>query len=441
MNIVNKREPIILFFGDLIIFYLSVWVTLILRNLEIPETDYLFNHIRPFSILFIAWVLVIYIAGLYERMNSVIKRDLPQTIFKAQIVNIVLAVIFFYFIPYFAITPKVTLFVYLIVSFSFLIIWRLVLQPRIYFSEKQKAFLIARGDEMSELKEEINNGSFGYAFVDYIDLKNVDVINAQEDIVSRVFESDIKTIVIDTQDDAVIPLLSNLYNLMFSKVNFLDMHEIYEQVFGKIPLSLVKHGWFLKNVTTETHVVYDALKRMIDVFASLILGLFSLVFYPFIYILIKIDDGGPIFFTQDRVGQDNVKIKIYKFRTMSFLDGKKEVTRVGYFLRNTRLDELPQLINVLRGEISLIGPRPETTELVSIYAEQIPYYKVRHLVKPGLSGWAQIYHEHHPHHAVDIGETKNKLSYDLYYVKNRSLFLDLKISLYTLKIILSRKGR
>lgn len=441
MKIINKKEPIILFLGDLLIFYFSVWITLILRHLEFPNASYLADHIRPFSILFIVWVLVIYIAGLYERINTVIKRNLPQIIFKAQTINIILAVVFFYFIPYFTITPKIILFIYLLVSFSLLLFWRLFLQPKIYFIEKQKAFLIARGDEMLELKEEINNGNLGYIFENYLDLKNINNIDVQSDIVSKIFESNIKTIVIDTQDDAVIPLLSNLYNLMFFKVNFVDMHEIYEQVFGKIPLSLVKHGWFLKNVTTESHLIYDGIKRLLDIILAFMFGVISLIFYPFIYLLIKIDDGGKVFFVQERVGQDNKKIQIFKFRTMSLIDHKKEITRIGRFLRNTRLDELPQLLNVLRGEISLIGPRPETTELVNIYSEQISYYKVRHLVKPGLSGWAQIYHENHPHHAVDINETRNKLSYDLYYIKNRSLFLDLKIFLYTLKTVLSRKGR
>lgn len=441
MNIVKKKEPLILFLGDLFIFYLSIWLALFFRHFTIPSQEYLISHLQPFSILFVFWVLVIYIAGLYERMNSIIRRDLPQMLFKAQMLNVGLAVVFFYFIPYFYITPKTILFIYLITSFSILLFWRLILQPRIYFAEKQKALLIARGDEMKELKDEINSGNYGYHFSDYIDLDNIDLVNIQEDIVAKVFADDIKTVVIDTQDDTVIPLLPNLYNLMFSRVNFVDMHEVYEQLFGKIPLSLVKHGWFLKNVTTETHVVYDGVKRIADILASLFLGCISLLLYPFIILFIKLDDKGKIFFIQERVGQDNKKIRIYKFRTMTDQSGKKEVTKIGKILRSTRLDELPQLLNVLKGELSLIGPRPETTDLVNIYSEQIPYYKIRHLVKPGLSGWAQILHENHPHHAVDISETKNKLSYDLYYVKNRSLFLDLKIGLKTLKTLLSRQGR
>ena len=121
--------------------------------------------------------------------------------------------------------------------------------------------------------------------------------------------------------------------------------------------------------------------------------------------------------------------------------GKQDnkITRVGKFLRKTRIDELPQLWNVLRGDISLIGPRPEFAEAVKQYDKQIPYYNVRHLIKPGLSGWAQIYGEH-PHHDTDITKTKNKLAYDLYYVKNRSFLIDLKVALHTIRELVSRRG-
>jgi lipopolysaccharide/colanic/teichoic acid biosynthesis glycosyltransferase len=117
------------------------------------------------------------------------------------------------------------------------------------------------------------------------------------------------------------------------------------------------------------------------------------------------------------------------------------VTKVGGILRTTRIDELPQLWNVLRGGYSLIGPRPEFPDAVNRYASEIPYYNARHLITPGLSGWAQLNHHKHPHHGVDTEETRNKLSYDLYYLKNRSLWLDLEIGLKTIKILLSAEGK
>jgi lipopolysaccharide/colanic/teichoic acid biosynthesis glycosyltransferase len=184
-----------------------------------------------------------------------------------------------------------------------------------------------------------------------------------------------------------------------------------------------------------------------DIVIAFAAGVASLIFYPFVILAIKIEDGKEIFSVQERIGKNNKPIKLLKFRTMTFAndggkwgnDNHNQITRVGRFLRNSRIDELPQLWNVLWGDISLVGPRPEFADAVGKYEKEIPYYSVRHLVKPGLSGWAQIYGEH-AHHEADFSKTKNKLSYDLYYIKNRSLMLDLKIALKTIKALLSRSG-
>jgi lipopolysaccharide/colanic/teichoic acid biosynthesis glycosyltransferase len=240
--------------------------------------------------------------------------------------------------------------------------------------------------------------------------------------------------------------------LLFTKVRFVDINSLYEDIFDRVPLYLVSYGWFLENVSLSAGVTYDIFKRFADALFAFVFGLISLIFYPFIYLAIKLDDRGPIFIVQDRIGKSGKLIKIIKFRTMSFNDneevnhsagGKREnkITRVGAFLRKSRLDELPQLWNVWKGELSIIGPRPELPALAKIYEKEVPYYNVRHLITPGLSGWAQIYHENHPHQGANVDETKNKLSYDLYYVKNRSLMLDLKIGLKTIMALLSRTGK
>ena len=164
-------------------------------------------------------------------------------------------------------------------------------------------------------------------------------------------------------------------------------------------------------------------------------------------VAIKLEDGGPVFITQDRVGQDNELIRMYKFRTMYRNEvnlaadaSDNTVTKVGKILRITRLDELPQLWNVLRGDLSFIRPRPELPSGVALYEKEIPYYGVRHLIKPGLSGWAQLYHDNHPHHGAEVEATREKLSYDLYYLKHRSLLLDVIIILKTVKKLLTRSG-
>lgn len=451
MSNINKGEPATLLLGDVVILYISLWLMLFFRYFDIPHKEVFFDHVLPFSILFLVWLIVFFIAGLYERHTSMMRRSLPNVLLKTQVSNSILAVLFFYFIPYFGITPKTNLFIYLIFSLILLFIWRTLVFTYLIPRTKYQAMLIGRGEEMKELRDEINNTAYyGYQIQHSVNLDNIETLDVQEDIVKEIYEKDISIIIIDTQDDAVVPLLPHFYNLMFSNINFIDMHEVYEQIFGRVPLSLVKHGWFLENVRSKPHVMYDALKRIMDIMIAFILAIFSLVFYPFVFIAQKIEDRGPMFITQERIGKNNQVSNIIKFRTMSFNDNgnydddlayKNQVTKVGSFLRKTRIDEFPQLWNVVLGDLSLIGPRPELQDLVKKYSAEIPYYNVRHLIKPGLSGWAQMKHDNHPHHGTDVVETRNKLSFDLYYIKNRSFLLDLKIALQTIKLLLSQKGR
>jgi exopolysaccharide biosynthesis polyprenyl glycosylphosphotransferase len=447
MQGLTKKEAIMLFFGDIFFFILSLWLALSLRFAEFPSLSRFYAHLVPFSILFIVWILVYFIAGLYEKHTLILKSKLPSVIFNAQIINSIFAVIFFYIIPVFGITPKTILFFYLIISFIFVLLWRLYGSLLFGSKEKQQALLIGTGEEMNELLSEVNgNSRYDIFFASSIDVHNLSSMNIQEDIITPVYSNNIKIIVIDFSHEKIAPLLPHLYNLIFSKVRFMDSHWIYEEIFDRIPLSLVTYSWFLENISVSPKFAYDFLKRGMDFILSLILGIVSLVFYPFVFLAIKIDDQGPIFINQERIGKDGKLIKLYKFRSMSrnetdLLNPKEnKVTRVGNFLRKTRIDELPQLWNVLFGDISLIGPRPELPSGVTIYEKEIPYYNIRHLIKPGLSGWAQIHQEMHPHHGAEVTLTKEKLTYDIYYIKNRSFWLDIKIALKTIKSLLSRKG-
>jgi len=449
MKFLNRKEPLILLLGDLSFLLSSLWLTLLLRNVEPPSRELFFTHLIPFSILFAVWIAVYYIAGLYERQTTILQSKLPGIIGTAQLANSVLAVIFFYFVPFFGITPKTILFIYLLVSFILLLFWRNYGYFALGSKKENKAIIIGSGEEMKELLTEVNlNPVYSLKFISSIDLNRADEGSFWNEVVERVYSENVSVVAIDLANENVEPILPHLYNLIFSKVSFIDMHKIYEDIFNRVPLSLLRYNWFLENISTSPRTVYDAVKRLTDVFISLVLFIFTLPFYPFIYLAIKFDDGGPIFISQERIGEANQPIKIVKFRSMSRDDAgvyrdkaTNRITRVGSWLRKSRVDELPQLWNVIRGDLSLIGPRPELPALVRKYSEEIPYYNVRHLIKPGLSGWAQIYHDAHPHHAADVHETKNKLSYDLYYIKNRSLLVDLKIALRTVKTLVSISGR
>ncbi|MBI2024416.1 sugar transferase [Candidatus Giovannonibacteria bacterium] len=180
---------------------------------------------------------------------------------------------------------------------------------------------------------------------------------------------------------------------------------------------------------------------------TVILAFFTLILLPFVALAIKLESPGPILFRQKRVGKDGKIFKLLKFRSTyrSSVDetigwgkeGDHVYTNVGKFLRKSYIDELPQIINVIKGEMSLIGPRPERPEFVEVFKQKIPYYELRLLVRPGLTGWAQVNMENRAY----AEEAAKKLKYDLYYIKERSLWLDFKITLKTLHIISRRLGR
>ena len=446
MTILNRREPIILFVGDLFAFSLALWAALAVRYGAIPSPELLSRHIVPFAFLFSLWVFVFFIAGLYEKHTLVFKGKLPSLILNTQIANSLLAVVFFYLFPLFGITPKTVLVVHLVTSFFLVVFWRVAVVPHFGFRERERAILIGAGREMQELRDEVNNNErYNLSFISSVNLEELDGIAFQEEVVEKVYSEGVTSVVIDLKHPKAEAILPSLYNLIFSNVRFLDMYKVYEEVFDRIPLSLVGYNWFLENISFSPHTMYDTLKRIMDVVVAGILGVISFIFYPFVILAIKLEDGGPVFITQDRIGQGNRVIRLWKFRSMRgsdagvwVTDGDARVTRVGKILRKSRIDELPQLWNIVRGDMSLIGPRPDIVGLGKKLAQELPYYTVRNLIKPGLSGWAQIKQDIAPQ---SVEETRERLAYDLYYLKNRSFVLDLAIALKTVKTLLSRTGR
>ena len=450
MTLIPKREYLLLLAGDLIVFTLSLWVTLALRFLE-PPTWQLFNeHFVPFSFLFVAWIGVFFFAGLYGRYTRIFRRQLSVTIVYTQIVNMVIAALFFFMVPMFGITPKTILVLYLGVSSALIFLWRRSLFPRLRATVRVRGMLIASGPDARLLAEEIardHRSTFVFEYViDTTQTPSHEVIEQASRIAD---DDDVTFIVVDPSDTAVATALPILYDVAFQKERFalVDAADIYQELFSRVPLTLINYEWILSNLSASRF--YDALKRAIDIVASAFAGTISLVFYPFVMLAIKLEDGGEIFITQERVGRFQKPIQIYKFRSMTGndqgnygADGRSElkVTRVGKWLRVLRLDELPQLWNVLRGDLSIVGPRPELPALAKSYSDSITYYNARYLVSPGLTGWAQLRHDRHPHHGANIEETSAKLSYDLFYLKNRSLLLDVYIMLQTLRILLTAKG-
>ncbi len=441
MNRLNKKSPFFLLLGDALILVASLWLSLLIRYWSVPERGVFFSHLLPFSYLFLVWLLIYFIMGLYDKNVLTFSKKLSFEIFNAQLINSFIALAFFYLIPIFTITPKTILFLNLLISFILILFWRIYVLKVFGIRKREKVVFVGSGEDVEELKNVLTEDDKSEVeVIGYIDTKTCEDGILYQSIVKNITDGGVSTIVMDFSDKKVIPILSSLYSFIFKNIRFIDIQELYEGALGKVPLSLIRYDWFLENVTISSGGFYSFIRRVLDIIFSLVIGCVCAIVFPFAALAIKIEDGGPIFYVNNRVGRKSVRIGILKFRSMS-VNEKEKITRVGNFLRKTRLDELPQFFNVLVGDLSFIGPRPEKPDFVSKYESEIPFYNVRHLVKPGLSGWAQIYQNNPPKFGLNVEDTKTKLSYDLFYIKNRSLILDLKIALRTIRTILSRTGK
>ena len=233
-------------------------------------------------------------------------------------------------------------------------------------------------------------------------------------------------------------------------VEITRMPILYEEMTGRLPIHHLESDWIIRSFVDEVRVsgFYELTKRLLDIIGGLIGMIVYLVLFPLISLGILLDSGLPILYSQTRLGKGGRRFTIYKFRTMR-QDAEQEgearlaekddprVTRLGNFLRKTRLDEFPQFWNVLRGDMSLVGPRAERPELVASFQKQVPFYRARLLVKPGVSGWAQINYGYY----ASVKEMAVKLEYDLYYIKHRTLAMDFQIILRTIGTMLRRTGR
>ncbi len=452
MTIAIKQEPIILLVGDVVFFLLALWVTLLVRYVETPSATLLYNHIIPFSLLFIVWVLVFFISGLYNKHTSILRKKIPSIILNAQAINIIIAALFFFFVPYFDIAPKTNLVLYLVFSSLFIIMWRINFFPYIGFRKKQKAVIIGYQTEVDELTTEVNgNPRYALEFVDAILLDGPEGVS---EVIARIKEKihsgEVSVIVADIKSRSIESVLNSLSSITEKDVTYLDIHNLYEDIFERIPLSALNERWIMNTISTRPRIFYALAKRAIDILGSVTLGLLSLLVYPFVYLLIKLEDGGSVFITQTRIGEDGEEIVVVKFRTMTrnedgvwIGETDNTITRVGSFLRKTRIDELPQLWSVFIGDMSFIGPRPDIAGLHKRLSEEIPHYTVRNFIKPGLTGWAQIKQDYGLKNQVSpqsVVDTEVRLAYDVYYIKNRSLILDIQIALQTLTTIFSRLG-
>jgi lipopolysaccharide/colanic/teichoic acid biosynthesis glycosyltransferase len=308
------------------------------------------------------------------------------------------------------------------------------------------AALVGRGAAALELFEEVNsNGRYLLRFLERIDTERFAIAGELTRAVERAREAGARVLVLDTRDPVVAGDLAILYEAITSGAVFAEFAELYEDIFDRVPLAHIDYAW-LFSVLPARPSAYDLAKRAFDIVFAAIGSLIALPFIALAALLLAFS-GTPFIFNE-RVGKGGKPFAMVKLRTMLYNDkgdpalrAGNRVTRLGSFLRRSRIDELPQLWNVLLGDVSFIGPRPELPAIAAVYEKEIPFYQIRHLIPPGLSGWAQIRDYDAPKGGPDVERTRTKLSYDLYYLKHRSFGLDLSIAVKTLRALASFSGK
>lgn len=423
--------------GDIFILYISLFVTLLARYGVETYQNALALHLAPFSFIFFVWIAVFYIVGLYDLRRLANNITFLSFFSIALLLNGLITTALFYLIPWFGIAPRTNLSLFLILFALLEIGWRRLFWSYLKHHHDLFNVVIVGGDStICELAETLTkNPQLGYRIV-----AQFPSLEQLEELPNRIGEHQTDVVVVPRGATYHTQLQKVLYSLLASGTTIYDVPAFYEEIFRKIPLRDVEESWFLEHISIRRNI-YDDFKRALEVVVAGVIGILLLPLVVFISLFIRLSSSGPVIFRQERVGIRNHHFTLYKFRTM-VQDAEKDGARwaskndprttfIGKILRYTHLDELPQIWNIIRGDLSFVGPRPERPEFVSLIEKEVPYYNIRHLIKPGVTGWAQINYRY----GSSIQDSEQKLQYDLYYLKNRSLILDVAVILKTLRTL------
>lgn len=443
------------------ILFLSLYVGLAIRfwgKMGDPAYTGTFLHIAPTATAFAVIMFGIMIAmGLYQREHQ------PniwhyRRLMASFAIGLVTIAFVFYVVPElllgrgaFAIAFVVSFLAIAGTRFAYF-----VLTGNIAY--KRRILVLGTGTRAAkvDLLERSGNGRQGFRVVGYLAMREKHHFAPTEKIISIEHEPlhaiaqkyNVDEIVVGVRDRRAGGLpMDDILKCKLSGIDIIDLPSFFERETGYVQLQSMNPSWMVFSDGFDRRPMRDAEKRIFDLCASITLLLVSLPVMIITALLIKIDSRGPVFYRQERVGQGGVPFEVLKFRSMrtdAEKDGKPQwatqnddrITRVGRVMRKLRIDELPQILNVLKGEMSFVGPRPERPYFVEQLSENIPFFKYRHNVKPGITGWAQIRYSY----GASVEDAIEKLQYDLYYVKNHSLFLDLIVLFQTAQVVLFGKG-
>lgn len=417
--------------ADLAFLYLSLFFIIAIR-----QRDFTFWPGNParaflvhFSFIYIFWLLLLYLLDFYKippfRNRFYFTYNIVIFVFLAGS----LGMVYFYLQPPAVISPK-TILVFHILLFA---LWLIVSRTKLLKIIKplgEKVVLV--GSFSRPQIKEIENAGFPLVKKFALPFNAFSFVEACQEADVVVFGLDF------LRDKKNIRAILEAGVITAPRLNY---PEFYGEVTGKIPLENIDETWFFMNISLPFSKLEKVIKRGFDIFFAMLGFLVLSIFFPIICLVLKLDSQGPVFYKQERVGEKGKIFTIYKFRTMQKNAEKtgprwakkqdQRVTTAGKFLRRTRIDEFPQFLNIFKGELSFVGPRPERPFFVEKLKREIPFYQARHLVKPGFTGWAQINHRY----GSSIKDAREKLKYDLYYVRKGSFLMDLSIILKTIRII------
>ena len=452
-------EFILLAAIEFLVLISSLYLAFIIRFWNV-DWQFDFDEFMPKALVYaIVLQLSLVAFGVYQRQTGRFINLLVLRIASGLLLGLIPLGVSYYFVPSFFL-GRGALLIAILLSFVF------ISMVRLFFKQVVKehniwtrVLVLGSGKRAEYIRKARSTGEIrGMNIVAYVAMPgdkavtSSDVITLDTPLIQYVEEHDIDEIVIAVDDRRVKGFpTKDLIDCKMSGINVLELVTFFERRAGKIRLDMLNPSWFYLSDGFQIGAAgFRRIgKRILDIVVVLILLPIALPLMLFVSLAIIVEStgSGSILYSQTRVKQDGLPFKIYKFRSM-VTDAEKDgiarwaskndsrITKVGMFIRKSRFDELPQLFNILKGDMSFVGPRPERPEFIKNLAERIPYYEERHRVKPGLTGWAQI--------CYSYGDTEKdaieKLQYDLYYVKNYSVLLDLLILLQTAEVVMLGKG-
>lgn len=422
---------------------------------------------RPFDFeilpktLLITFVIQIclYYADLYS-IDSISKiKDICLKLLKSLGNAAILLAVTYFLFPHFVVRADVFI-LSLIVLYGFILAWRLAYNEILKRGLFDKKIVIIGSDGLAQqIVNEINNKKdcgYNIACIVLEKYHKGTISEARTPIIRKRKYTGLSNLVKKLKIDAIVVAIKEkrsqlpteeLLKCKLDGYEILDGNSFYEMLKGKLDVTIINPGWLIFSDGFKKSRITLFSKRMIDILLSAVLLLLLFPLLLIIVLMIKVDTKGPVFYSQERVGKNKELYSMLKFRSMYVNAEEKSgpvwaeakdvrVTRVGSIIRLLRIDEIPQIWNVLKGEMSFIGPRPERDFFVEELEKQIPFYNERFTVKPGISGWAQVNYDY----GANVEDAIEKLNYDLFYIKNMSIFMDLMIVFKTMKTVICRKG-